>query len=104
MTSAQPGSGGMLDRLMGGVSAAGQRVADMELDKKLSPLVDNSKQAAKTGLGAVAHVSGQARELISQKELWDEQHALVESMIEVVSLQQALIEDLRARVSVLEDR
>ncbi len=101
-TSAQPASSGMFGFLKESVSAAGKLVADMDLDKKLSPLVDNSKQAVQTGLKTAAHVGSQAREVVSQESLWEEQHALVDSLVEVLSLQQALIEDLRARVSSLE--
>jgi hypothetical protein len=92
----------MFGFLKEGVSTAGKFVADMDLDKKLTPLVDTSKQAVQTGFKTAAHVGSQAREVVSQQALWDEQHALVDSLVEVLSLQQALIEDLRARVSSLE--
>src|SRR3712207_9297525 len=39
-TSAQPAASGMFGFLKEGVSAAGKLVADMDLDKKLTPLVD----------------------------------------------------------------
>ena len=101
-TSAQSSSAGVFGHLVESVSTAGRFVADMELEKKLSPLVDTSKQALQTGLRTAAHVSTQAREVVSQEKLWEEQHALVDSLVEVLSLQQALVEDLRARVAKLE--
>ncbi|MGY1690366.1 hypothetical protein [Geodermatophilus sp. SYSU D01105] len=102
--TAQPGATGKFGFLKEGMSAAGKLVADMKLDEKLTPLVDASKQAAQTGLKTAAHVGNQAREVVSQEKLWDEQRALVDSLVEVLSLQQSLIEDLRGRVSALESR
>ena len=102
-TEVQPGDGTrVIGFLKSGASAAGKRMADMELDKKLSPLLDHGKQAASSGFKAVGQVGDHARELATQAKLWDEQRALIEQVLEVLTLQQALIEDLRARVALLE--
>ncbi|WP_456554606.1 hypothetical protein [Blastococcus sp. SYSU D01042] len=88
--------------LRSGMSAAGKYVADMELDKKVAPVVEQGKHAARTGLGAVAHASSQVREVVSQEQMWERQHALVDQLVDVIALQQGLIEDLRDRVAALE--
>lgn len=103
-TTAQPGSAGVFSFVKDGVSAAGKLVADMDLDEKLAPLGHSSRQAVQTGLKTAAHVGSQAREVVSQEKLWEEQRGLVDSLVEVISLHQALIEDLRARVSSIESR
>ena len=101
-TPSTPGTAGIFSVLKDFVSAAGKRVADMELDKRLAPAVDSSRQAAQKGLEVVAKVSGQAREVVSQEKLWEQQRELVEQLIDVLTLQQGLIEELRARVTSLE--
>ena len=102
-TETQPAdSAGVLGFLKASVSAAGKRVSDMELDKKLAPLVDHGKEAAASGVKAVGEVGEQARELATQSKLWDEQHVLIEQVLEVLTLQQALIEDLRSRMTRIE--
>ena len=68
-TSAQAASSGMFGFLKESVSAAGKLVADMDLAKKRSPLVDNSKPAVQTGLKTAAYVGSQAREVVSQDSL-----------------------------------
>jgi hypothetical protein len=103
-TLSQSGSAAVLGRLLEGATTAGKLLADMEIEKKIGPLVDNGKQAAKAGLEVVAHVGGHALEVVSQEKLWVEQRALVDSMIEVLGAQQALIEHLLDRVSALEIR
>ena len=104
MTSiAQSGeSAGMLGYIRSGMTAAGKLVADMELDKRLVPVVEQGKQVATSGYDAVAHATGQVREVVSQDQLWERQHHLVEQLVEVLGLQQSLIEDLRGRVAALE--
>jgi hypothetical protein len=102
-TEAQPGDGTrVIGFLKSGASAAGKRMADLDLDKKLSPLLDHGKQAASSGFKAVGQVGDHAHELATQRKLWDQQRALVQEVLEVLTLQQALIEDLRGRVALLE--
>jgi hypothetical protein len=95
-------SGGLFSKLRDGVSAAGRRVGDMELDGKISPVFEQGKQITSTGLKAAADRSTQAWGTLTGEQVWDEQRALVDQVIEVLSLQQGLIEELRARVAALE--
>jgi hypothetical protein len=93
---------GVFSFLKEGAAAASKLVGDMELEKKLSPALDSGKQAAQRGMETVARASGQAREVVSQEKLWGQQRELVDQLIDVLTLQQGLIEDLRARVASLE--
>lgn len=93
---------GLFAKLRDGASAAGKLVTDMELDKKLTPAMEQGRRVASTGLKAASDVSTKAREVVTSEALWEEQHALVEQLIDVLALQQGLIEDLRSRVAELE--
>jgi hypothetical protein len=103
VTEVQTSEGfGFLGRLRNVAVTAGERVADTEVGKKLAPVLEQGKKVTSEGLKVAAHVGEQAHEIATQAKLWDEQRALVEQMLEVLTLQQGLIEDLRARVVVLE--
>ncbi len=103
VTEVQTSEGfGFLGRLKSVAVTAGERVADTEVGKKLAPVLEQGKKATSEGLKVAAHVGGQVHEFATQAEMWEEQRALVEQMLEVLTLQQGLTEDLRARVAVLE--
>ncbi|MGR7026365.1 hypothetical protein [Geodermatophilus sp. URMC 62] len=93
---------GFLERLRSVAAAASERAADTDLGKKLAPVVEQGRKATSTGLKAAGHMGEQTLEIATQKRLWDEQRALVDQVLEVLTLQQALIEDLRSRLAVLE--
>ncbi len=94
--------GGFLSRLGRAAVTASGRVAETEFGRTLSPVVDQGIKATSAGLQVAGQLAEQAREITTQKRLWEEQHALIEQVLEVLTLQQAVVEDLRGRVAALE--
>lgn len=73
-----------------------------ELNKKFGPAVDWTMQAAGKGAGATSAVASQVRESVTHEQSWQRQEKLVAEIVEVLAMQQAAIEQLRARVAELE--
>lgn len=110
MTSTSPAQAGAPEGAVGSVfrslrnswAAAGKYADESGLAERIAPVVNQGKEAAASGLSRVNQVASAANDVVTNKETFEEQRRLNDLFVEVMSVQQGLIEELRARVAVLE--
>jgi hypothetical protein len=83
----------------GWLSGAKRRAAEI---RQSSPAANKVVTATKTAAGQVAKTYDKGRRYVSQADAWQETEESVETLIDVVRAQHAMILDLLERVSHLE--
>ena len=98
-TGPPPGEGWSISRaLRDGVTWTKEVVNDIGADERVAPV----KRFVAQGAKSVSAVADRTADTVTQQSTWAEHHALLENLIDVVSLQQGLIDDLRRRIVALE--
>ena len=97
---APAGSGGFLQALQAGVTRAREVVTELGADERLAPV----REVLHSGAASVSAAVEKTADTVTQQSTWDEHHALLEDLVDVVAYQQGLLEDLRIRIARLENR
>lgn len=87
-----------------GLDATRTKLDELEASESVGPVVAQSRHAAAAGGRVVASTYERTAGAVTQEGAWEEAHALLQELVDVVVIQQGMIEQLRERVVAMEKR
>jgi len=93
---------GWRSALRDGIDSAREKLDELEADEVFGPSVSEGRRIAASGSRAVASAYQKTASAVTQEEAWAATQELLEELVEIVSIQQGMLEQLRERVVELE--
>lgn len=101
---AQNSRTGWRSMVRSGLDATRTKLDELETNESVGPVVAQSRLAAAAGGRVVTSTYERTAGAVTQEGAWEETHALLQELVDVVVIQQGMIEQLRERVVAMEQR